>query len=203
MRSEELLATKTTPPGRERGFASRPRLLAQLEAGLAGGLILVCAAAGSGKTALLADWARRSGHPVAWLTLDAGDDDPVRFWRSVSAALDRLATARPGRPVPGEAVLVLDDFQLVTSPRVHEALAALLDHRPPQLHLVVASRVDPPLPLAGCGRAASSPSCATPTCGAPPRRPASWCAAPAEPPSTCRTARCGSWRSGPRGGSRG
>ena len=54
---------------------------------------MVCAPAGYGKTVLLADWARRSGHPVAWLSLDAGDNDPARFWRHAVAALDR---ARPG-----------------------------------------------------------------------------------------------------------
>ena len=71
----------------------RPRLAAALDEGLARELVLVCAPAGSGKTVLLADWARRGRRPVAWLSLDAGDNDPARFWRHVVAALDR---ARPG-----------------------------------------------------------------------------------------------------------
>src|SRR6266516_1741119 len=91
--------------------------------GLARRLILVCAPAGSGKTALLAGWAPSGNRPVAWLSLDAGDNDPVRFWRHTVAALDR---ARPGI---GERV-------------------GLLLHLPAGLHLVLASRADPPLPLA-------------------------------------------------------
>lgn len=71
----------------------RPRLTARLDGGLARGLVLVCAPAGYGKTVLLADWARRGGRPAGWLSLDAGDNDPARFWRHAVAALDR---ARPG-----------------------------------------------------------------------------------------------------------
>ena len=71
----------------------RPRLVQALDEGLARRLILVGAPAGFGKTALLADWARRGDRPVAWLSLDAGDNDPARFWRHAVAALDR---ARPG-----------------------------------------------------------------------------------------------------------
>jgi LuxR family maltose regulon positive regulatory protein len=93
-----LLATKLYLPGPRPGQVSRPRLLARLDEGLAQGLVLVCAPAGYGKTVVLADWARRGGQPVrggqvAWLSLDAGDNDPARFWRHVVAALDR---ARPG-----------------------------------------------------------------------------------------------------------
>ena len=88
-----LLATKLHVPRPQPGFVPRPRLVEALDEGLARGLVLVCAPAGFGKTALLADWARRGGRPVAWLSLDAGDNDPARFWRHVVAALDR---ARPG-----------------------------------------------------------------------------------------------------------
>lgn len=84
-----LLATKLHVPAPRPGFVPRPRLVGTL----GGGLFLVCAPAGFGKTALLADWLRADGRPVAWLSLDAGDNDPVRFWRHVVAALDR---ARPG-----------------------------------------------------------------------------------------------------------
>src|SRR6266404_1154158 len=87
-----LLATKLHAPRPQPGFVPRQRLVQALDEGLARGRMLVCAPAGSGKTALLADWAR-GGRPVAWLGLDAGDNDPARFWRYAVAALDR---ARPG-----------------------------------------------------------------------------------------------------------
>src|SRR4051812_12090864 len=91
---DALLATKLYLPRVQPGFVPRPRLVDLLEDALASGrLVLVCAPAGFGKTALLGDWARRGGRPVAWLSLDAGDSDPARFWRHVVAALDR---ARPG-----------------------------------------------------------------------------------------------------------
>src|SRR5271170_2527536 len=169
-----LLATKLHVPRPRPGFVPRPRLVGALDEGLARRLILVCAPAGSGKTALLADWASGS-RPVAWLSLDAADNDPVRFWRHTVAALDR---ARPGigervglllgppapasfeglvtalindlaaRPGDGEVLLVLDDYHLIDARPVHGSLGFLLEHLPPGLHLVLASRADPPLPLA-------------------------------------------------------
>ncbi len=90
-----LLATKLHVPRPQPGFVPRPRLVEALGEGLARGWVLVCAPAGSGKTALLADWARSRGRPVAWLSLDVGDNDPARFWRHAAAALDR--------PLPGLA----------------------------------------------------------------------------------------------------
>ena len=124
---------------------------------------------------MLADWARHGRWPVAWLSLDAGDNDPARFWRHAVAALDR---ARPGiaervgpllgppasasfeplvtalvneladQPGEDDLLLVLDDYHLVSSEPVHASLGFLLEHLPPGLHLVLASRADPPLPLA-------------------------------------------------------
>jgi len=88
-----LLATKLHLPGPRPDLVPRPRLTARLDEGLAWGLVLACAPAGYGKTVLLADWARHGRQPVAWLSLDAGDNDPARFWRHAVAALDR---ARPG-----------------------------------------------------------------------------------------------------------
>jgi LuxR family transcriptional regulator, maltose regulon positive regulatory protein len=141
-RQDVLLATKLHVPARRPDFVPRPRLVEAVSAGLARGLVLVCAPAGFGKTALLADWACSGGPPVAWLGLDAGDNDPARFWRYAVAALDR---ARPGlaervgpllgppplrsfeglvtvlinelaaQPGDGEVVLVLDDYHLVDS----------------------------------------------------------------------------------------
>src|SRR5215475_8514976 len=86
-----LVATKFHIP--QPGFVPRPRLLARLAEGIGRGLTIVGTPAGFGKTTLLGDWARRSRRPVAWLSLDAGDNDPARFWRHVAAA---LARARPG-----------------------------------------------------------------------------------------------------------
>jgi ATP/maltotriose-dependent transcriptional regulator MalT len=87
--SDVLLATKLHLPGPRPGQVPRPRLTARLDEGLARGLILAAAPAGYGKTVLLADWARHGEPPVAWLSLDAGDNDPARFWRHAVAALDR------------------------------------------------------------------------------------------------------------------
>src|SRR5215472_749386 len=164
-----LLATKLHVPRLQPGFVYRPRLGEALDEGLARRLILVCAPAGFGKTALLAHWAPSGDRPVAWLSLDAADNDPARFWRHAVAALDR---ARPGigeragpllgPPAPpsfeglvtalinelaawpseDEVLLVLDAEQ------VHGPLELLVERLPPGLHLVLASRSDPPLPLA-------------------------------------------------------
>src|SRR5262245_2172623 len=90
---DALLATKLHVPRPPLGFVNRPRLTARLDEGLARRLILVCAPAGYGKTELLAAWAAGGQRPVAWLSLDEGDNDPARFWRHVAAALER---ARPG-----------------------------------------------------------------------------------------------------------
>jgi LuxR family transcriptional regulator, maltose regulon positive regulatory protein len=170
-----LLATKLHVPGPQPGFVPRPRLVGALGEGLARGRVLVCAPAGFGKTALLADWARRGGRPVAWLGLDAGDSDPARFWRYAVAALERARPGLAGRvgpllgpspprsfeglvtalinelaaqPGPEEVLLVLDDYHLVDSGPVHESVAFLLEHLPPGLAVVVSGRADPPLPLA-------------------------------------------------------
>ena len=169
---DRLLATKLHVPHPRPGFLARPRLLERLTEATARGLTLVCAPAGFGKTSLLGDWARRSRQPVAWLSLDGGDSDPARFWRYVAAALDtvrpgvgrRVDTLLQGPQPPLEAVLtvlvnelvegheavvlVLDDYHLVEAPSVHDSLAVLLERLPPQLRLVLASRADPPLPLA-------------------------------------------------------
>jgi LuxR family maltose regulon positive regulatory protein len=170
-----LLATKLHVPRPQPGFVPRRRLVQALGEGLARGRVLVCAPAGSGKTALLADWARGGGRPVAWLGLDGGDNDPARFWRYAVAALDRARPGLAGRvgpllgsppprsfeglvtalvnelaadPGPDEVLLVLDDYHLVDSGPVHESVAFLLENLPPGLRVVVSGRADPPLPLA-------------------------------------------------------
>ena len=168
-----LLATKLRTPRPRTGWVPRPRLVQRLRAGTSGELVLVCGPAGFGKSSLLADWVHSDQRPVAWLSLDAADNDPVRFWRHVAAALDGV---RPGvadrartqltgasaasldgavttlvnelSAIPDELTLVVDDYHLVEAPEVHRSLEFLLDHLPSSLHLVVASRSDPPLPLA-------------------------------------------------------
>ena len=170
-----VLATKLYLPHPQPGFVARPRLVDRLEEALPRGLALVCAPAGFGKTVLLADWARVGRRPVAWLSLDETDNDPARFWRHVVAALDRvrpglaerlvpllgppppasfegLVTALinqvAGQPGDGETLLVLDDYHLIEAQPVHASVGFLVEHRPPALRLVLASRADPPLALA-------------------------------------------------------
>ncbi|MBL8925247.1 MAG: hypothetical protein JNM77_03280 [Pseudonocardia sp.] len=146
----------------------RPRLLALLDAAEPGGLLLVSAPAGYGKSQLLAEWAARRPDRIAWLSLD--DDDRVarRFWAAVLAALrgcaavgpalDRLDPAQDGflvrllealDRVPGPVDLVLDDVHaLPPGSAAVRALAALVRERPRALRLVLAGRADPPLPIA-------------------------------------------------------
>ena len=169
-----LLATKLHVPRPRSGFLLRPRLLERLAEGAGRELVLVCTPAGFGKTTLLGDWARRSQQPVAWLSLEPGDNDPTRFWRYVVAALDGagagagfgdLLAPLLGRQVasleavvtallnglaglPDRRALVLDDYHVIDAPPVHQSLGFLLDRLPGQLQVVVASRADPPLPLA-------------------------------------------------------
>ena len=168
-----LLASKLRVPRPRPGWVSRPRLVEHLRAGLTRDLILVCGPAGFGKSSLLADWVGDEGRAVAWLSLDEGDNDPVRFWRHVTAALDGVLPGvgeRAGALVggggstsvraavtalvndlvaaPGEALLVVDDYHLIQAPEVHGSLEFLLAQRPVSLRVVLASRSDPPLPLA-------------------------------------------------------
>ena len=170
LQRDVLLATKLRVPASRPDLVPRPRLTARLDEGLPRGLVLVCAPAGYGKTVLLTDWAQRSRRPVAWLSLDAGDNDPARFWSHTVAALDpdrsgigeRVAPLL-GPPAPSsfqglvtalinelagdEVLLVLDDYHVIGSPQVHESLAFLVEHRPAGLCVVLASRNDPPLAL--------------------------------------------------------
>ncbi len=177
-----LLETKLAPPSARPTLVARPQLTERLHAGLHGPLTLLSAPPGSGKTTVLAAWrATPAGRalPLAWVSLDAGDNDPARFWSYVLNALDRLhpgiaapalallrasPAARGSAAPPIEAVLTmlvnalsavssdmilaLDDYHEITTPAVHQGLAFLLDHRPPCLHLLLATRTDPLLPLA-------------------------------------------------------
>jgi ATP/maltotriose-dependent transcriptional regulator MalT len=167
-----LLATKFQVPVLRPDLLPRGRLIDRVREAAARELVLVSTPAGFGKTTLLAEWAAIHGGPVAWLALDAGDDDPVRFWRYVVGAVDRVHPGISGRVLPlldaavqptpeavvailvnelvahpGEFWLILDDYHVVESRPVHDSLALLLERRPSHVHVVIATRIDPPLPL--------------------------------------------------------
>jgi LuxR family maltose regulon positive regulatory protein len=168
-----LVATKLLAPQRRRGTVERPRLT-RLADGELPPLTLLSAPAGFGKTTLLAGWfggPARAGRSTAWLSLDARDDDATVFWSAVVAALQTAAPdlrgaasslLRAGQPLEAvvgslindlaglghDLIVVLDDYHVIESPEIHGAMAYLLAYLPPQVHVVLAGRVDPPLPLA-------------------------------------------------------
>jgi LuxR family maltose regulon positive regulatory protein len=172
-----LLRTKLRPPPVRAGLIPRARLDELLDAGVRGRLCLIDAPAGSGKTTLLTRWclAGQPSRRVAWVSLDESDDDPVRFWVYVIEAfrvvvpgfgqaplgllqssgsadvlnkvvlpqlLNELATSG------AELVLMLDDYHLISNPACHHTLGFFVDHLPANVHVVLSTRVDPPLPLA-------------------------------------------------------
>jgi LuxR family maltose regulon positive regulatory protein len=168
-----ILATKLYVPPRRSRLVLRPRLDERLNEGLQRRLTLVSAPAGFGKSTLIAEWVAACGLPVAWLSLDEGDAEPTRF---LPYLVEALRTVRPGvgegvlaalgspQPPPVEAtltplvnelaalptdvVLVLDDYHSVDGRPVDEAMAFLLEHRPSRVHVTIATREDPALPLA-------------------------------------------------------
>jgi LuxR family maltose regulon positive regulatory protein len=169
----DLLATKLTLPRTSLRQVPRPRLFDLLNAGTQQLLTLVSAPAGAGKTTMLASWSssRQPPGPVAWLSLDTGDNEAGRLWAYAVAALcqsgavPRDSMLRGLAPLPGAekrflpllvsglaklptpVVLVLDDLQDITDPTLLKGLEFLVRHAPPQLRLVLSTRVDPPLPL--------------------------------------------------------
>jgi LuxR family maltose regulon positive regulatory protein len=187
VQSVTLLTTKFYIPPVRPELVSRPRLIERLDGGLHRKLTLISAPAGFGKTTLLSEWGAGCGRPVAWLSLDEGDNDPTRFLAYFIAALQTLALSQvegiearrehagnigtgalsalhASQPPPAEAVLtalineiatipnrivlVLDDYHLIEARSIHDALTFLLRHLPSQMHLVIATRDDPHLPLA-------------------------------------------------------
>ncbi len=175
--SEQLLTTKLHIPSLRPNLVSRSHLVARLDEGLEQGqrLSLLCAPAGYGKTTLAVDWLSRSGRPACWVSLDAQDNDPVRFWQYVVAALQTthggqtiLPQFQSGAPVVAPTALqplliellndistqaqpvtlVLDDYQVIVGEAIHTGMAFLLDHLPADMHVAILTRVDPPLPLA-------------------------------------------------------
>ncbi len=179
--STSLLTTKLyIPPARSK-LVRRPRLVERLDASLERKLTLISAPAGFGKTTLLSEWIHREEpadsppFPVAWISLDEGDNDPARFLAYLVGALQTIqaglgegvlgAFQSPQPPpteavlialineiatIPGRAVLILDDYHLIRAQPVHDTLIFLLEHLPPApggMHLVIATRADPPFPL--------------------------------------------------------
>ncbi len=170
-----LLETKLHVPRRRRGLVARPRLNERLSRGAESALTLVSAPAGFGKTTLLTEWlaaAPADGPSAAWLSLDQRDNDPALFWTYLVAALktaahevgaEALSLLRSPQPpieavlatllndlgaISNDVVLVLDDYHVIDARDVQDGMAFLLEHLPPQIHLVIASRADPALPLA-------------------------------------------------------
>lgn len=169
---EYILATKLNLPPARRNILPRAHLEAELAKGLERALTLVSAPAGYGKTTLVGNWLRTLAQPCAWLSLDEGDNDPVRFFTYLAAAFQKVDEGL-GRgisemlqgmpPPPAEAllsslageitgfpqslILALDDFHSVTAAPIQEAVAFLLEHRPSNFHLLLVSRTDPAFPL--------------------------------------------------------
>ena len=168
-----ILATKIHFPPLRPTRVIRPRLIERLNEGLHRKLTLISAPAGSGKTTLVSEWLADCERPTAWLSLDEGDNDPRRFLTYLVAALQTIvpeigdgvlgALQSPQLP-PAESVmtavlndlttisdhviLVLDDYHVIDSKPVNDALTFLLEHLPAQMHLIIATREDPQLPLA-------------------------------------------------------
>ena len=170
-----LLGTKLYLPRPRPGLVPRPRVSERLDRGATSKLVLISAPAGFGKTTLLAGWSAKGSADgsVAWLSVDRSDNDPASFWAYVIAALrtvapaigaDELELLASPQPPPihlvlttllndlgttgNDIVLVLDDYHLIEAREIQEGMAFLLDHLPPQLHLVIAGRTDPALPIA-------------------------------------------------------
>ncbi len=172
-----LLESKLYIPQRHQGQkVARQRLVDRLNQSSAGKLALISAPAGFGKTTVLTEWVAatvQGRNNIAWVSLDQNDNDRVSFWRYIVEALRRIqpevgdqAWSLLNSPQPPEPetlitvlvneintldtniTLILDDYHAIANDSIHRAIAFLIDHLPPQMHLVIASRSDPPLPLA-------------------------------------------------------
>lgn len=170
-----LLDAKFARPRLPIALVGRARLLHALDAAHSHRITLLSAAAGWGKTTLLSTWLTTHPHPAAWVSLDELDNDPARFWAAVIAALRTclpnvgtlaLAMLHSSEPPPLTTILtallnelgaihdplplllILDDFHVINDPAIHEGLTYLVEHLPTHLHVVLATRIDPDLPLA-------------------------------------------------------
>jgi LuxR family maltose regulon positive regulatory protein len=167
-----LLETKLYAPRWRRGLVARPRLLERLNRAAKSKLTLLSAPPGFGKTTLLAEWLDSSKHSAAWLSLDSSDNQADSFWSYLIAALRKvaphigasaLALMHSPQPPPIESVLplllnelgaisndivlVLDDYHVIDARDVQDGMVFLVENLPPRVHLVIASRADPLLPL--------------------------------------------------------
>lgn len=173
--SSSLLSTKFYVPPARAYAVSRPRLTEKMMSCVnsPGSFALLSGPAGFGKTTLLSEFTAQLQKPVAWLSLDEGDNDPVRFWKYLIAACQTVLEGvgestlvlfgSPQQP-PFEAVpvnlindldrmdrdlvLVLDDYHVIQNETIHKGLLFLLEHLPQKLHLIISTRADPPWPLA-------------------------------------------------------
>jgi LuxR family maltose regulon positive regulatory protein len=168
----QILTTKLVAPPVRSSLVARPRLLNRLERGLNKRLTLISAPAGYGKTTLLSAWLYQSEIPVAWLTLDEADNDPARFLFYFLSTLQQvdedagkatqslLLAPEPPAPdilvttllneiaaIPETFILAMDDYHVIQSPEIHRQLAFIVERQPDHMHLVIATREDPPLPL--------------------------------------------------------
>jgi LuxR family maltose regulon positive regulatory protein len=189
--SAPILTTKLFIPPPRGNVVLRPHLIGRLNEGLRRKLTLLSAPAGFGKTTLLSEWIAGCQRPAAWLSLDEGDNDAVRFWSHFIAALQTLALPHKGEwqsgaegiaknigagtlsalqslqspqspsievaltsllneiaSIPDDFILILEDYHAVDSRQIDHALTFLIERLPPHMHLVIATREDPDLPLA-------------------------------------------------------
>jgi LuxR family maltose regulon positive regulatory protein len=175
--STQILMTKLHIPLPRPQLVHRSRLIERINEGLQRrpSVTLISAPAGFGKTTLVSEWVRQTDLPITWLSLDERDNDPIHFLnyfvtslQQIVSEIDQVAQdmlqtspAPPpetlmtilinqidASPIDVQYIFVLDDYHLIHNPIIHHALTFLLDHLPPQLHLVITTRVDPPLPLA-------------------------------------------------------
>jgi LuxR family maltose regulon positive regulatory protein len=168
----DLLTSKFYFPSHRQDLVQRLHLLESLDAGLSGKLTLVSAPAGFGKTTVVSEWIRYCGHLTAWLSLDKNDNDLSRFLIYLVAALQRISpeigadvqaaleeSLSPHFEIlltrlisemerlPDKSIIVLDDYHLIHSKAVHDAINFLIEYLPPTIHMVITGRADPPLPI--------------------------------------------------------
>jgi LuxR family maltose regulon positive regulatory protein len=171
MSESHLLMTKFTVPFVRTQLLPRTHLIELLNQSCALPVVLLSATAGFGKTTLLSTWASQSVRPISWLSLDKLDNDPERFWTSVVTALragspakavDMIKASHQTQPQflsvltslindlaasSSDTILILDDYHVIQEPAIHSSFEFLLDHAPASLHVILSSRIDPPLPL--------------------------------------------------------
>jgi len=170
--SQPILKIKTYIPSFTGNKVIRSRLLTLLQEGLLHPLTLISAPAGFGKTTLLSEWASVATMPVAWFSIDKNDNDPVQFMTYMMSALESiqpgigsevLLMLRSFRPIPAQSIqvslcnrlletktpfaVVLDDYHLIESQEIHQFITYFMEHLPPNVHVILSTRSDPPIPL--------------------------------------------------------